>query len=766
MPRPRGLALLLALGVLALCLAAVRVGLEPPAPLPADADEHRFSAARALDRLHTLVGDDRPHPVGSSAGRRVQEALLAELTALGLDAQIQQGFACSFRGAGCGRVGNVVARLPGREPGPALLVSAHHDSVPVGPGAGDDGSGVSAVLELARVLAHEPPLKNPVVFLLVDGEEAGLLGAEAFIRDHPWAREVGAAVNLDAGGTRGVTSITRTSPGNATLVDAFSAAVPTPYGASVTGAVYGLTPYDTDWSVYNRSGITSIDLGFGEDKAHYHTPLDRLANLDPASVQHLGDTALALVRRLGDADLPPPPPPDFADTHKSRPRPWLGERVFLDALGLALLSWPALATPALALLALALLAFATWRMRPVLEDTHTRRPRLLAALAFLLLLALPAAAAALLAHLLAWLTAAEFPGHVDQLAPRISIWTCALAVSGLVATRLVPRLGPARLTLIIWWTLALLTLATSLAVPSASVGFLPPVLLAAVLLAALPQRPQLALLLALPLPALMWLQAAVRLEAMFGPGPAGAGVIALVFALLAPLWPARPRLPLLLLPVVLLAAALTLTSPAYTDDRPRRLTLVLHHDADIGAARWLVDADLPLPPDLATTFSPEPTPAFPWTPDDEPSWTAPAPLLTDPPPILSREPGAPDLHGLWGRYLKLRLRSPRGARTAALIIPDSADVRWLAIDGVSLPLYPEHRRKWYRDVRHHPIVALPPEGVVLELAVRTRDPVTFTVLDAVDGLPASAEPLLRARPSWAVPSHGGDRTVISASYPF
>lgn len=858
---PRGLALLLALGILAPCLLAVRARLEPPTALPQDADPHLFSAARARVTLRTLVGDDRPHPVGSPAGAVVQQRLLAHFTALGIEAEIQHDFACSVRSASCGRVGNVVARLPGRESGPALLISAHHDSVPAGPGAGDDGSGVSAVLEIARVLGTEPPHKNPVFFLLVDGEEAGLLGAEAFIKKHPWAREVGAVINLDAGGTRGVTSITRTSPGNALLVDSFAASVPQPYGASITGAVYGLTPYDTDWSVYNRNGFTSIDLGFGEDKAHYHTPLDSLANLDPASVQHLGNTALALVRQLADQHLPTPPPAEFAEQHKSRPRPWLGEHVFVDALGLALISWPALATPLLALLALALLSLATWRMRPVLKDSitddlspsrpsahttslpstdttsrpsadttslpsapttsgpsadlaaarrATRKRRLLLAAAFPLLLLVPTAVASGLAWLLATLTSAEFPGHVDPFYPRLAIWSAALATSGLLATRLLAALGPARLALAIWWSLALITLVTSIITPAASVGFLPPVLLAAVLLALLGRRPELALLLALPLPGLLWLQAAVRLEAMFGLGPAGAAVIALIAALIAPLWPssrrtasqppttaptsssptdpAKPtsspapthaptsssspidraarRLPLALYPITLIAAALTFTVPAYSDERPRRLTLVLHHDADTGVARWLVDGDLPLPPSLAATFDDEPTPAFPWTPDDEPSWTAPADPLPDPPPDLSLEPGAPELRGAWGRYLKLRLRSPRGARSAALVIPDAADVRWLAIAGEDVPLYPEHRRKWYRDVRHHPIVDIPPEGLVIELAVRSQDPVTFTVIDSVVGLPPAAAPLLDARPTWTTPSHGGDRSIVSRSFTY
>ena len=50
---------------------------------------------------------------------------------------------------------------------------AHYDSVPFGPGAADDGAGVVTLLETARALKAGPPLKNDVIFLFTDGEEAG-----------------------------------------------------------------------------------------------------------------------------------------------------------------------------------------------------------------------------------------------------------------------------------------------------------------------------------------------------------------------------------------------------------------------------------------------------------------------------------------------------------------------------------------------------------------------------------------------------------------
>jgi len=760
--------LLLALALLAACLAFVHHRLEPPPALPVDAPAERFSAGRALERLARLVGDDQPHPVGSVAAERVRGQLLAEFAALGLAGETQRALACSVRSASCGAVGNVLARLPGRIEGPAVLVSAHHDSVPAGPGAGDDGAGVAAVLEIARAMSLGPAPRNPVVFLLVDGEEAGLLGAQAFVDGHRWASEIGVAVNLDAGGTRGVTSITRTSPGNALMLDAF-ADVARPYGASVIGAVYSLTPYDTDFSVYDRAKIRSIDLGFGEDKAHYHTPLDRLGNLDPASVQHLGDTALALVRRLADADLDAAP---------------VGDRVFLDALGLAMIAWPAWWTGGLALLALLLLGGATWRLRPVFRDMSeatraaVRRRRLLAVLALPLLIAGPVAAASGLAWLLAWLTGAEAPGHAQPWPARVAVWSTLLLASGLVANWLRGRLGPARLKLALWWPLTVLAAVLAFAAPAASVGVLPPVLLAAAILAwssrhareDMSQWPgPVTSLLCLLLPALMWLQAGTRVEAIFGLGPTAIAVLALLLALLAPLWPTRGLVCFALLAVLGAGASVwTVAVPAYTEARPRRLSLVFHQDADTGAARWLVDGDLPLPPALreAGAFAAEPELAFAWTLEDELSWTATVAPISALAPTLTLEPGVPEVRGAWGRYLKLRLRSPRGARSGALVIPDAAGVRWLAIAGETMPRYPEHRREWYQGVRHHPIVAIPPEGLVIELVVAAHGPVELTILDASEGLPPAGAALEQARPAWAVPSHAGDRTLLSRRVEF
>jgi hypothetical protein len=76
---------------------------------------------------------------------------------------------------------NLVAELPG-EDRDAIVVVAHHDTVNGSPGADDNGSGVVALLELARLLAGRR-FRHTVVLAAPDFEEMGLLGSAELV---PW----------------------------------------------------------------------------------------------------------------------------------------------------------------------------------------------------------------------------------------------------------------------------------------------------------------------------------------------------------------------------------------------------------------------------------------------------------------------------------------------------------------------------------------------------------------------------------------------------
>jgi Zn-dependent M28 family amino/carboxypeptidase len=77
---------------------------------------------------------------------------------------------------------NVIAESPGGDPNRVVVVGAHLDSVPRGPGVNDNGSGSAAILEIAEVFAaqgREP--RNKLRFMWFSAEEFGLIGSTAYV---------------------------------------------------------------------------------------------------------------------------------------------------------------------------------------------------------------------------------------------------------------------------------------------------------------------------------------------------------------------------------------------------------------------------------------------------------------------------------------------------------------------------------------------------------------------------------------------------------
>jgi Zn-dependent M28 family amino/carboxypeptidase len=71
---------------------------------------------------------------------------------------------------------SILAELPGSDPGAVVMLGAHLDSVIDGPGINDDGSGVAALLEIARALRGTRP-RATIRLAFWSGEELGLHGS-------------------------------------------------------------------------------------------------------------------------------------------------------------------------------------------------------------------------------------------------------------------------------------------------------------------------------------------------------------------------------------------------------------------------------------------------------------------------------------------------------------------------------------------------------------------------------------------------------------
>src|SRR6185436_12841315 len=141
--------------------------------------------------------------------------IAASWSVMGLTPQFQDATGVGTRYAEVGHVRNIMVRIPGSSAGGlAVLVVVHYDGVPAGPAAADDGAGTAALLETVRALRAGPQLTHDVIALFTDGEEAGLLGAAAFVREHPWIKDVGVALNFEARGTSGRSYMFETGFGN------------------------------------------------------------------------------------------------------------------------------------------------------------------------------------------------------------------------------------------------------------------------------------------------------------------------------------------------------------------------------------------------------------------------------------------------------------------------------------------------------------------------------------------------------------------------
>lgn len=76
---------------------------------------------------------------------------------------------------------NVIAQTDTGSPSDVVMVGAHLDSVPEGPGINDNGSGVAAVLETALQLGSSPDVNYAVRFGFWGAEEEGLLGSTNYV---------------------------------------------------------------------------------------------------------------------------------------------------------------------------------------------------------------------------------------------------------------------------------------------------------------------------------------------------------------------------------------------------------------------------------------------------------------------------------------------------------------------------------------------------------------------------------------------------------
>jgi len=276
-------------------------------PNPVDS---AFSVPRAMAHLREI--GKAPHPIGTPANAAVRDYIAATCAQIGLDTSIQHATTAYRAGSGvvASSVFNIVARLKGTGSTKTLLIAAHYDSEPNALGAGDDGSGCASMLETARALKAGAPLKNDVIFLFTDGEESGLLGAYAFVRDNPLLKTVGMMLNFDARGNAGRSLIAETNSENGWVIDGYANSKSHHNASSLNYEIYKLLPNSTDYTPFKEVDIPGLNSAVIEGFVNYHSITDQPGALDPNSLQEEGDNILAGARYFGNLDIRETKAPD------------------------------------------------------------------------------------------------------------------------------------------------------------------------------------------------------------------------------------------------------------------------------------------------------------------------------------------------------------------------------------------------------------------------------------------------------------------------
>ena len=692
-----------------------------------------FDTPRALARLQRILGPQQPHPVDSVAGDQLRARLLAELGAIGLRPNVTDDLSCSGspkdRTVSCARVRNVLVTL-GPAAGKHLLFVSHYDSTPVGPGASDDGIGVASMLETLAVL-KDRPLRRPVTFLFNEGEETGLLGARAFLDNNPLAARVDTVVNLESRGVTGPAIMFETSRPNGSALAAFAAAVDRPLANSLTTDFYGLIPNSTDVAVFDAKPWTILNFAIIGNETRYHSPDDRLENLDPRSLAHMGTQALALATRLGASETPAPAAS--------------GERLYADVLGHGLVLIPLWFGTALLWVLLASFVFLAWRRRQGVGRS-----------AGLVLVAMVDAALAvfLLQKLIGLFRAGEYwrawPEALAFAADATAIVSAAAALLWLAgkADRRTLRIG-------YWLVFMIFGAALSLLAPGTAIFFLlPPLLAFAGLL--VKRGGRVLALLAWAAMFLTWApllhlsEVLLDMDAAWMFAPVSALIL---FPVLVEMKPLLGRLTGrtaagALLAVALLAWLVPALAPAYTPERKQRMSLEYAWDADAKRGRMLVYHDRgPVPAALSEAGLTKDS-EVPWSTYKRWSTDAAAAPAEAPKPERIGETANAD-----GRLITLRLQT-RGAEVIRLRFPPDAQLKAIQA-GTVLRRFGKGGEKEHYVFRCHGRGC---DGLTLRLLIGGSAPVEATAIGTHPGLPALARPIVEARPVHAQPQYSPDAT--------
>ncbi len=746
--------------------------LSAPAAVAANAPPAQFASARAMKYVENI--GQRPHPIGSAEHAVVRDYIIQELMALGVKPEVQKATVVSKLSQTpiiAGSVENIVARLNGSSNTKAIMLTGHYDSVPTSPGASDDGNAVATMLETLRALKAGPSLMNDVIFLFADGEEVGLLGAQALVAEPQAVEGIGLVFNFEARGSGGPSLMYETSEGNEWLIEEFAKAVPRPLTNSLLFEVYKHLPNDTDFSIYKRAGLQGLNFAYIDQSTHYHTQLDNVGTISESSLQHHGSYALALTRHFGNLDL------------KTTRR---GNAIYFDVFSAFVVHYPASMVTPLTVLVIAL--FGT-----VVLLGYRRRRLTLSGMALGFVALLLSMAGSGLAVYLVWRLTGIFQGEYRAMiygeTYNSRLYQVAFgALTLAITSSLYLWFGKKRSVLDLWtgallWWLAFLLL-TTFALPGGSYLFAWPLMFSLLSLLFLfiwhPEETrsakQLAPLLAGTIPAIILFIPLIQILFVGLTVTSSAlvmVVMALLLGLLSPYMNLISSMNRWLLPAASTVICLvfligTMRTSNFDASHPKQVNVFYALQADTRQAVWASSTSSRTDEWTSQFFSPQASivelsdffPGRPWRflTSQAPGGELAGPTIQ----VLSEDRSKAQ------RTLRLRVTSPRQAPVISLYVNADAEVHCTDINGKairqeSFGVRPASGNRWA--LRYY---ALPANGIELTLVSQSPQAIGIKAVDQSYGLPFTSNGSFTPRPESIIPAPLplSDATLVSKSFTF
>jgi aminopeptidase YwaD len=232
-----------------------------------------------------------PKPTGSLELELVHDWLVSYYTDLGYTVSLD-----SFK-VGSLLTSNIIIEKHGKDTTQWVVIGAHYDSVVDSYGANDNGTGVVATMQIARLI-RDIPTQLSVRIINFGAEELGLLGSEHYVANTLSASDsIAVMFNLDQlGGTKSADNskiVCERDEGNRIAQNDLPSARKTDTLAHIFTQYTHLKPvlgpaFSTDYMPFEERGYTITGLYQESDyNAFYHSSSDRLFNMDTEATKEV-----------------------------------------------------------------------------------------------------------------------------------------------------------------------------------------------------------------------------------------------------------------------------------------------------------------------------------------------------------------------------------------------------------------------------------------------------------------------------------------------